>query len=91
MKTDYEIGLIQRYDFSPALQSMTVVVKNMHFRTFHAFTKGSPEKIKELCPDVPQNFDSVYEEYTRKGYRVLAIATKELKDQTFINVSRMER
>ena len=45
-----------------------------------AFVKGSPEKIKELCiSQIPTEYDTVLEQYTKEGYRVIALANKELK------------
>ena len=45
-----------------------------------AFVKGSPERIKELCiSQIPTEYDNVLEQYTKEGYRVIALANKELK------------
>jgi len=47
---------------------------------FFAFVKGSPEKIKDLCvAQIPSDYDNILEEYTRNGYRVIALASKNLK------------
>lgn len=47
---------------------------------FMAFVKGSPERIKELCiSQIPTEYDTVLEQYTKEGYRVIALANKELK------------
>ena len=47
-----------------------------------AFVKGSPEKIEELClPEtLPSDYKRVYEGCTKQGFRVIAVATKRLKD-----------
>jgi len=43
---------------------------------FKAFVKGSPEKIKELCTSqLPSDYDKILDEYTKNGYRVIALAT----------------
>jgi cation-transporting P-type ATPase 13A3/4/5 len=46
-----------------------------------AFMKGSPEMIKHLVKKTetfPDNFHSVLEDYTSEGYRVLALAYKDI-------------
>ena len=55
---------------------MSIIVKNFNDSTFKSFVKGSPEKIKELCLNntLPDNYDDIQNFYTRKGYRVLALA-----------------
>lgn len=60
---------------------MSVIVKNFMDQSFKTFVKGSPEKIRELClPEtLPRNFDEILELYTECGYRVLALAAKNLE------------
>ena len=57
---------------------MSVIIKNyMDAQSpFHFFVKGSPEKIKELsiASTLPEDFDSILNEYTEHGYRVIALA-----------------
>lgn len=59
---------------------------------YKAFVKGSPEKIKELCTSqIPSDYDEVLESYTKNGYRVIALATKELNgfdSSKLLNVKR---
>ena len=47
---------------------------------YKAFVKGSPEMIRSLClrNTIPIDFDQVLTEYTREGYRVIALSTKLL-------------
>ena len=40
--------------------------------------KGSPEKIKDLSKSVPADYEQTVEQYTREGFRVIALAQKEL-------------
>ena len=63
---------------------MSVIVKNIQTRRFWTFVKGSPEKIQELSlkNSLPADFDHILEDYTRKGYRVIALAARELDEQT---------
>ena len=65
---------------------MSVVCKNDFDRgIYKAWVKGSPEKIVELCrPEtVPQNVLQVLSEYTQEGYRVIALAFKDLPPTTY--------
>ena len=59
---------------------MSVIVKNLLDGEFRSFVKGSPERIRELCKSnsLPDNFDEILQIYTECGYRVLALATKQL-------------
>ena len=78
MKDHYELGIVRRFDFSSKLQRMSTLVENISLKTFTSYVKGSPEKIKELCQPktIPSDFNEVLNNYTSKGYRVLAMGTK---------------
>lgn len=45
-----------------------------------SYTKGAPEKLQNLClPEtLPADFNARLSEYTTKGYRVIAVAYKNL-------------
>ena len=80
-KDKYAIGIVKRFDFNSKLQRMTTISKNINEWFFKAFCKGSPEKVKDLCrPEtIPLNFENELNNYTIKGYRVLAMSAKGLK------------
>jgi cation-transporting ATPase 13A3/4/5 len=82
---NYKSALIRRFDFSSALQRMSVICKNIIDNKYKVFVKGSPEKICELCTpsSLPANFNDVMSSYTKDGYRVIALATKDLPDLTY--------
>ena len=77
----YEIGVVRRFDFVSKLQRMTVICKNINENYFKVFCKGSPEKIKKLCKQetIPSKFNDILDFYTSKGYRVLALASRNLQ------------
>ena len=72
----FELQIIKRFDFESKLMRMSVLVKHPILKTYKTFVKGSPEKIEELCKKgtLPNDYYSTLEQYTRKGYRVIALA-----------------
>lgn len=76
-KQDY-IGILRRFEFEAKFQRMSIIAKNYldSQSPFHFFVKGSPEKIKELsvASSLPADFDAILNEYTERGYRVIALA-----------------
>ncbi|CAH0562025.1 unnamed protein product [Brassicogethes aeneus] len=76
----YQIGIIRKFPFSSTLQCMSVVSRNLQEPCMTAFVKGAPEKIKSMCnrESLPNNFDTLLSEYTVQGFRVIAIAYKNL-------------
>jgi cation-transporting ATPase 13A3/4/5 len=90
---NYELAIIKRYDFEASLQRMSVVVKNWMDMSTRVYVKGSPEKIMELChpSSIPSDFHQALEEYTRKGYRVIALGFKNLEKVNFLQIQAMHR
>jgi len=78
----YKNVLLKRFDFTSALQRMSVIALNTLDNTYHSFVKGSPEKIMELSDksSLPEDFEAVLEMYTLEGYRVIALAQKQIKN-----------
>ncbi|XP_021926839.1 probable cation-transporting ATPase 13A3 isoform X2 [Zootermopsis nevadensis] len=76
----YEICLVHQFPFSSAKQCMSVIARKFGSPHMTLYTKGAPEKIKTLSKKetVPGNFDSLLMEYTLTGYRVIALAYKNL-------------
>ena len=71
---------------------MSVIVRVLNKECFDLYCKGSPEKIAEMSKpeSLPKDFQQVLTSYTREGYRVIAIAKKEL-DINYVKVQRIER
>ncbi|XP_019733551.1 probable cation-transporting ATPase 13A3 isoform X2 [Hippocampus comes] len=78
-----EFGIVRQFPFSPALQRMSVVVRQLGQNHFDAYLKGAPETVSNLCKPhtVPQNFKETLETYTRQGFRVIALAHHRLDSE----------
>ena len=81
LKLYYELSIIRRFNFDYLKQRLTVLVKNLHDNYFKIFSKGSPEKIKEICDQstIPPDYNEVYSYYSSKGYRIIGLAYKSIK------------
>ncbi|XP_059084646.1 polyamine-transporting ATPase 13A3-like isoform X1 [Tigriopus californicus] len=91
---DNDIGIIRQFPFSSNRQCMSVIVRRLPANPFTVFCKGSPEKIASICvPEtIPKNFHEVLQEYTQKGYRVIALARRYMvKSLKITKIERMER
>ncbi|CAG9762834.1 unnamed protein product [Ceutorhynchus assimilis] len=77
---DTQIGIIREFSFSSTLQCMSVICKDLVSPNMFAYTKGAPEKLFALCiPDtLPKDFQTRLSFYTARGYRVIALAHKNL-------------
>lgn len=89
------VHVVLRHHFSSALQRMSVVVKcfnrfpdNKHHSSstgehWYCLVKGSPEAIKTLLlqSELPSWYSETYERLARSGYRVLALAYKEISSK----------
>ncbi|XP_049888726.1 polyamine-transporting ATPase 13A3-like isoform X1 [Epinephelus moara] len=78
-----EIGIMRQFPFSSALQRMSVVGRRLGEKHMNAFLKGAPEVVASLCKQhtVPQNFTETLETYTRQGFRVIALAHRQLESK----------
>nr|CAD7602595.1 unnamed protein product [Timema genevievae] len=88
-----EIGIVRQFPFSSSLQRMSVISRRLGAAHFHVYCKGSPETILSLSlPDtIPIDTSSVLEEYTQEGYRVLALAYRELRKLSYAKAQRLLR
>jgi cation-transporting ATPase 13A3/4/5 len=76
------LGIVKRFEFSSALQRMSVLTLNHSNFEMTAFVKGSPEMIHSLSnsESVPEDFFEVLEKYTQDGLRVLAMGYRTLQN-----------
>ncbi|XP_062591855.1 polyamine-transporting ATPase 13A3-like [Saccostrea cucullata] len=93
-KEDLQYGVVRQFTFSSQLQRMSVVARKLKGQSFELYTKGAPEMIVSLCkPDtVPPDFQEKLMSYTQHGYRVIAMAWKELPSKiNYVKVQRIQR
>ncbi|XP_059479113.1 polyamine-transporting ATPase 13A3-like isoform X2 [Neocloeon triangulifer] len=88
-----EVGILQVFQFSSSLQRMSVITRILGHKEFIVVCKGSPEKISSLSiPEtVPSNFHAHLKNYSKEGYRIIAIGWKILTDISYTAVQRLPR
>ncbi|XP_026077341.1 probable cation-transporting ATPase 13A3 isoform X1 [Carassius auratus] len=94
LSASYMIGIVRQFSFSSALQRMSVVVRLIGERRMDAYLKGAPEVVASLCKKetVPADFTEVLEDYTKQGFRVIALAHRRLESKlTFHKVQNINR
>jgi len=78
--------IMHRFHFSAALKRMSTVVQTeiegAAAPSWWVLTKGAPETIKGFLKSIPVTYDAVYKEYASEGARVLAMAYKQLPEDT---------
>jgi len=81
------LKVIKRFEFSSIYQSNSVIIKNELDCTYRFYIKGAPEKIKSICiPEtLPHNFNETLKNHAKKGFRVLACATKPLQENLLLS------
>jgi len=73
---------IRRYAFDANLKRMSCLMRyypsgyNSIFSN-RVLTKGAPEVIRGLLKTIPEKYDFTFNEYAKKGYRILALAYKD--------------
>ncbi|XP_027704557.1 probable cation-transporting ATPase 13A3 isoform X1 [Vombatus ursinus] len=83
LSANYEIGIVRQFPFSSALQRMSVVARILGDKKMDAYMKGAPEVVASLCKSetVPSDFEKVLEDYTKQGFRVIALAHRKLESK----------
>ncbi|XP_053738745.1 polyamine-transporting ATPase 13A3-like isoform X1 [Synchiropus splendidus] len=81
--SSYEVGIVRQFPFSSTLQRMSVVVRKLGEKHMDAYLKGAPEVVAGLCAPqtVPQDFAETLETYTKQGFRVIALAHRQLESK----------
>ncbi|KAK6965762.1 cation-transporting ATPase 13A3 [Biomphalaria glabrata] len=89
-----DIGIVRQFPFSSSLQRMSVVTRRLGAKNFDLYVKGSPEMITSLSKTetIPHDFQEVLQSYTKHGYRVIALAWKELSSKlNLVKIQRLNR
>ena len=76
LKNGELVKKIKTFDFRNDLQRMSVII-NLENK-YLLFTKGSPEKMKQLCVEIDNEFEANLYNNVKYGYRVLSIGYKEI-------------
>ncbi|XP_026168470.1 probable cation-transporting ATPase 13A3 isoform X3 [Mastacembelus armatus] len=79
-KTNQTSPETQSMELSDLPQRMSVVVRRLGQKHMDAYLKGAPEIVASLCEQhtVPQSFTETLDTYTRQGFRVIALAHRQL-------------
>lgn len=87
------LGIIKSFEFVSHLRRMSVITKSAVDNQFHVLSKGAPEVIKDICkPETfPENYEELLYHYTHSGYRVIAMAGKKLKRNTWLYSQKVTR
>lgn len=89
---EFQIGKIREFPFSSSSQRMGVIIRKLGGQHFEYYCKGSPEMILNFASphSIPEDFHTVLERYTQQGYRVIALAHRELS-LSYAKVQKVRR
>ncbi|XP_032705856.1 probable cation-transporting ATPase 13A5, partial [Lontra canadensis] len=87
------IAILRQFPFSSSLQRMSVVTQVAGEDHFHVYMKGAPEMLAKFCkPEtVPKDFPQKLRNYTVQGFRVIALAHKDLKMEKLSELQNLAR
>ncbi|CAH7675289.1 hypothetical protein BY996DRAFT_4588238 [Phakopsora pachyrhizi] len=88
-----ELGIIRTFEFSSELRRMSVLVKKLKSPTLEAYVKGAPEALIDIClPEtLPTDYKNYLNDYTKHGYRVIAVAAKSFPKLSWHKAQRLTR
>ncbi|KAL0956491.1 hypothetical protein HGRIS_002636 [Hohenbuehelia grisea] len=88
-----ELGVIRTFEFVSALRRMSVVVKRLRSSSMEVYVKGAPEVMVDICePDsLPEDYEDLLSYYTKRGYRVIAMAGKSIEGLSWLKAQRLKR
>ncbi|KAG5635993.1 hypothetical protein H0H81_009443 [Sphagnurus paluster] len=88
-----ELGVIRAFEFVSSLRRMSVIVKRLKSTSMEIYVKGAPEVMVDICDrdSLPQDYDDLLSYYTKRGYRVIAIAGKTIEGLSWLKAQRMKR
>lgn len=88
-----EIGIIKCFDFCHEIRRTSVLSKKLSGRAVISYCKGSPESILNICDpkSIPCDFEPILLSFLKNGNRVIACATKNLGNLSWINTKEILR
>ncbi|GAA5905972.1 putative acid anhydride hydrolase [Sporobolomyces salmoneus] len=88
-----ELGVLRSFDFVSSLRRMSVLVKKLKSNSVEAYVKGAPEVMVDICDKstLPGDYEEILAEYTKNGFRVIALAGKSMPNLTWIKAQRLKR
>eukprot|EP00581_Thalassiosira_minuscula_P008067 CAMPEP_0183703840 /NCGR_PEP_ID=MMETSP0737-20130205/1419_1 /TAXON_ID=385413 /ORGANISM="Thalassiosira miniscula, Strain CCMP1093" /LENGTH=1670 /DNA_ID=CAMNT_0025930637 /DNA_START=59 /DNA_END=5071 /DNA_ORIENTATION=- len=88
-----EIEILSRHHFSSKLQRMSCVIKDTANRKQYAVVKGSPEMVGTLLlpSKKPSGYDKAAKFLSRRGYRVISLAYKQLSSSSDVEAAKDTR
>ncbi|KAJ3989971.1 P-type ATPase [Lentinula detonsa] len=88
-----ELGVIRMFEFVSSLRRMSVVVKRLKSNSMEIYVKGAPEVMVDICEkdSFPEDYDDLLSYYTKRGYRVIAMAGKSIEGLSWLRAQRMSR
>ena len=81
------VDIMKQFPFSSSLQRMSVIVNEKDSEVSSIYMKGSPEAIISFCQpnSLPADINQLLDLYTKRGYRVLAVASKKFDRKFTLN------
>lgn len=75
-----KLSVARTFEFVSQLRRMCVIAHNETTGDYAVCVKGAPEVMRAICDPstLPNNFDDLLHEYTHRGYRVIACASRPL-------------
>lgn len=84
--------IMKEYEFVSTLRRMSVIANDGKDNKL-VFTKGAPEVMSDICDreSLPANYEELLYKYTHNGFRVIALAYKQMESsEHFSQLSREE-
>ncbi|XP_033006828.1 probable cation-transporting ATPase 13A5 [Lacerta agilis] len=87
------ILILHQFPFSSSLMRMSVITQEIGKDVYDLYMKGAPETVAGFCKTntVPKNFHKELKCFTSQGFRVIALAHKELNLNRGVNLDNLER
>ncbi|EAQ86535.1 hypothetical protein CHGG_07788 [Chaetomium globosum CBS 148.51] len=88
-----ELGILNSFEFVSELRRASVIVRAFGRPSGDVYVKGAPESMRGICrPETfPADYEDLLSQYTHKGYRVIACATKHIKKLSWVKAQKMKR